>query len=321
MKYIISVDAGKSATKALGRKLIDSTDREVFFLTKSYDLADGDIDVEGNSYKVSYQGKNYIIGEQGEHYDTDTTKTSLTHQLAIYTAICKIAGRDTTPYVTLTVGCPTAIFKNVKLKEEFREFIAPETPVEISVNGLDYKITFERVIIKHEGSGITYLEPAVFRNNRVVVIDIGRRNMNVGVYDNLVPIPSTLFSNNYGGIFLETMVREELSTYFGDDYDLKTAAKAIENGGIIINGKLQEESAVIVCRTINRYIKNNVLTSIKEKNINLSIMPVICVGGTSKIIYDYFKKSVPHVQLPKTDAQWANAKGFQIVGLVKAGVL
>jgi hypothetical protein len=50
-------------------------------------------------------------------------------------------------------------------------------------------------------------------------------------------------------------------------------------------------------------------------------MPVVAIGGTSKIIIDYLKKHIPHIQLSTVNAQWANVKGYQIVGLVKAGIV
>lgn len=322
MKYIISVDPGKRKTKCVGRSVLESNDKEISFPTKYYDLNNGDIELQGNSYKVSYfECEEYILGEQGEIYDTSTTKTSFVHELSIYTAITAIAGKDTNPKVILTIGCPTAIYKNPDLKSNYRDLIMKDKLIEITVNDVDYKIELEKVIVRCEGSGIAYLEPNVFKGQRVAVVDLGGRNMNFGIYDNRVPVPSTLFSNNFGSTLLETMLREEFSIFYGDDYDLETAAMALKNGGLIINGQLDKDSALLVREVIDRYIKNHILNSIREKNINLSIMPVVAIGGTSKIIIDYLKKHIPHIQLSTVNAQWANVKGYQIVGLVKAGIV
>jgi plasmid segregation protein ParM len=321
VRYIISVDAGKHATKCVGRKESKQKDKQVFFNTRYYDMKNGDMEVYGKSYKITYQNNDYIIGEQGELYDTTTTKTSLIHKLATLTAIAKIANDDKNPTAVLTIGCPTAIYKNSKLKEEYRKFICEDNPISVTVDDVDYTINIEKVIVKCEGSGIVYLEPHTFIHQRVGILDLGGRNMNFGIYDNRVPVPSSLFSNNYGGILLDTIVREDLSSYYGEDYDLITANNAIKNGGIIINGKLQEESAQIVNNSIDNYIENYILKSIKEKNINLSTMTVVLVGGTSKFIIDRLKKYLPHAKLSNKDTQWANVEGFQVVGLVKAGVL
>lgn len=321
MEYIISVDPGKYATKCVGRKSTQTKDRQVYFNTKYYDMRNGDMEVHGKSYKVNYQGNEYIIGEQGELYDTTTTKTSLIHKLATYTAITRIVKEDTNPEIVLTVSCPISIYKNARLKEEYRNYIRDNGAASIMVDDTSYKLNIIKVIVKCEGSGIVYLEPSTFAHKRVAIIDIGGRNMNFGVYDNRVPVPSSLFSNNYGSTLLETIIREDLSSYYGEDFDLATAKNAIKDGGIVLNGQLQNESAKIVSSTTGRYISNYILNSIKEKNINLSIMPVILVGGTSKFIIDHVKRILPHAQLSNTDSQWANAKGFQVVGLVKAGVL
>ena len=321
MKYIISVDAGKHATKCVGRKVTQTKDRQVFFNTRYYDMDNGEMEVYGESYKVKYQNHEYIVGEQGELYDTTTTKTSLIHKLATLTAIAKIAGEDTDPTVILTIGCPTAIYKNTKLKEAYRKYICDDNPISITVDDITYNINIEKVIVKCEGSGIVYLEPHTFVHQRVGILDIGGRNMNFGVYDNRVPVPSSLFSNNNGGLVLETIVREDLSSHYGEDYDLTTAVNALKNGGIIINGELQEDSAKLVSSSIDNYITNYILKPIREKNINLSTMTVMLIGGTSKFILDHIKKYLPHAKISNQDTQWANVKGFQVVGLVKAGVL
>lgn len=320
MKYAISVDPGKFATKCLGKSEIDGTDTEVYFETKYYDLKDGDVELQGNSSLVEYEGLKWIIGEQGELYDTTTTKTSLLHKLAIFTAISRIVKMDVNPIIILTVGCPTTIFKNSKMKEDYRNLIM-SNPI-ITINGLEYHIIFEKIIIKCESSGIVYLEPEVFNDQRVAVIDIGGRNMNFGVYENRVPIASTLFSNNYGSIFLETMIKEELNIHFGFDCDLRTAKKALKEGGIFLNGILNAESVEIVNDTIKKYVKQHIMNSIAEKNVPIQVMPVIAVGGTSNVIIDSLRAEIPQVKKSKAAAsQWTNATGFQIVCTVKAGMI
>ena len=68
-KLILSVDSGKYLTKAAG--ITESGDddlierKKVHLRSKMYDLADGDVELAGESFIVNYKGRNVILGEQG----------------------------------------------------------------------------------------------------------------------------------------------------------------------------------------------------------------------------------------------------------------
>jgi len=171
-----------------------------------------------------------------------------------------------------------------------------------------------------------YLEPDLFMQQRVAVFDIGGKQFNFGVFDNRVLVPSSSFSNNFGGTMLQAMIRQEINIEFGIDIDLATAKKAIEQGGILLNGKLNNESALIVSTTIDRFIRDFIVKSLEENNIAVGLMPAICIGGTSFLILDSLREVFPHMTTPINakrldDFQWANARGFHLVCLVKAGMI
>ena len=77
-EYVTSLDIGKYDVKSIGRNVAGNANdiKRISFRTKSYDLENGYIDVEGNSHKVEYNGKSYIIGEQGETKSNETSKTN-----------------------------------------------------------------------------------------------------------------------------------------------------------------------------------------------------------------------------------------------------
>jgi plasmid segregation protein ParM len=328
MRYAITVDPGKDTTKAIC-SFRDSigplNEKKTSFPTRLYDLSNGDIEIQGNSFHVVYDDKELVIGEQGELYDTQTTKTSLLHKLAIFSAISKLIDPlDKEPCIVLTVGCPTTIFRNKSLKEEYREYIK-SNPIVI-INNRKHLFNFEKIIIKNEGSGIVYLEPNIFLQKRVAVFDIGGKQFNFGIFDNRVLIPSSSFSNNFGGTKLQSLVRQELNIALGIDCSLMDAKNAIENGGIFIDGELNADSVIVIKTTISRFIKDYILKSLEESNISISLMPAVAVGGTSFSVLDEFKEIVPHLITPtKADSietfQWANAEGFHIVCKVKAGMI
>jgi len=325
MEYAITVDPGKDTTKCISRTFGKTYDNRTSFTTKFYDLNNGDVEIQGNSSHVIYDGQEIIIGEQGEIFDTTTSKTTILHKIAIFTAISRVIDSDDpNPVITLTVGCPTTIYKNKVSKESYREFI--KLNPNIIVDGKHYAFEFKKIIIKCEGSGIVYLKPEIFTSQRVAVLDIGGRNMNFGIYDNRIPVPSTLFSNNFGSTKLQSMVQEELNILLGIDCDIETAKSAIEFGGIFINGKLNNDSAFIVSDQIEKYIDQYIIKPIEEKNISISFIPVMAIGGTSSLIIEQLKERIPQIIIPSfsadlEDFQWANVRGFDVVCKVKAGMI
>lgn len=315
-KIIAAIDAGKNTTKSIGNTT--SLDlKKNNFRTKLYDLANGDVDLEGNSYLITFDGKDYIIGDQGEEIDNSNTKTTLVHKLAIYTVISQLMGEyDIDTSVSIVIGCPANIFKNKTLKEEYRQYIKGNGKVQITVNSKDYSFTIDRVVIKCEGSGIVYVKPELFKNIKRAVIDLGGRNMNFAVYENMVPIPSTIFANELGSISLETELREQLQVYLGETVSLIDSSYALKNGGLIINGVLNEETALIVQQCKKNYIRK-VLQEIKEKGINLSTMAVSAIGGTSITVQSELKDAIKHVDIITDNAQTICVEGFYKVAMVK----
>lgn len=105
-KYIIAVDAGKHTTKALGKMAYGNEIKKVNFRTKMYDMANGDIELQGKSYKVKFDGNEYIVGEQGENVDNSNTKTSILHKLATYIAVTQLIKPNENSSVNMVIGCP-----------------------------------------------------------------------------------------------------------------------------------------------------------------------------------------------------------------------
>ncbi len=72
---IISVDAGKFATKA-----VSDNGGRTHFRTKSTLITKTlDIEAAGNSNKVTFGEKTFIVGDQGEEIDYSLEKNTLLH--------------------------------------------------------------------------------------------------------------------------------------------------------------------------------------------------------------------------------------------------
>ena len=321
-KIILSADVGKYETELIGRDLeLTADDRKtVRFRTKMYDLSEGYIDVEGNSHLVELNKKSYIVGEQGQDKSEDTSKTQFLHQLACYTAITKFiepGTKDNEIYMVL--ACPLSVLLIQDAKEEYKEFIKGKGPIKISVDGKDYEFEIKDIMIKAEGSGIIYLEPNLFNDQAVGIVDLGGLNMGWSLYNNKVCKKDDRFIEECGTDRLIDIVREQLAIYKkGNLVNKEIAEKALNEGGLKKAGKIDTESTVYVEKAKELYFEE-VLKNIKAHKFNIDELDrVVFVGGTSQHIKENITNKLSHSYIP-VNSQLSTVEGLYKVAFKKYG--
>jgi plasmid segregation protein ParM len=314
-KVLCVIDAGKFETKAIAKYSTGEIKR-LKYRTKIMDNTN-EYDVVGNSYKVEYEGKKYIIGEQGEEVSYEVSKNNDTHIISLYTAISQFI-QFNGQTVQLAFGIPTGVYTKKENREAYKSNILRNNgKIYIKVNGIEYNFIIENCLTLPEGAGIVYLRPELFKNKRVSVIDLGGMNMGYSIYNSLVPEVNTFFNVNYGGFHLEAELMKELNTRFNVDLDEKDLQYIIQQGYLRLNGQVQKESIKIIDAAIDRFIVRIIQESKKYGN-DISLMDVVMVGGTSTILEKKIKDYIPHITLVN-NAQWTNAEGFLKVAELKYG--
>ncbi|MDU3522198.1 MAG: ParM/StbA family protein [Clostridium saudiense] len=321
-KIILSADIGKYETELIGRDLALTADdrKTVRFRTKMYDLAEGYIDVEGNSHLVELNKKSYIVGEQGQDKSEDTSKTQFLHQIACYTAITQFiepGTKDNDIYMVL--ACPLSVLLIQDAKEEYKEFIKGKGPIKIAVDGKDYEFEIKDIMIKAEGSGIIYLEPNLFNDQAVGIVDLGGLNMGWSLYNNKVCKKDDRFIEECGTDRLIDIVREQLAIYKkGNLVNKEIAEKALNEGGLKKAGKIDTESTVYVEKAKELYFEE-VLKNIKAHKFNIDELDrVVFVGGTSQHIKENITNKLNHSYIP-VNSQLSTVEGLYKVAFKKYG--
>lgn len=312
-RVLMAVDAGKHTTKSFSMDA--GRINKVSFRTKLTEITESnDLDLAGNSYRVIFKDKQYFVGDMGEDIDYSTSKTNIIHQLATYTAIAALNGDEAA--VQLVVGCPISIFKNKELKAEYKSMLMDNGAVHIGVNNKYIRFCFDNILVLPEGSGIVYNHVSFFKNKRVLVVDIGGRNINVAVYNNLVPEISSMQTSELGGFDLEKRLISQLNTQFGRNLTPNDIQTVIKYNGLMINGEVNANSIEVVNSVYNSYI-NDVFKNLKVMGYDMSLMEsVVFVGGTTQMLKDTIKKYVNHAFITE-DSQWDNASGFLTAGEAK----
>lgn len=319
-KIILSADIGKYETEVVGRDIeLTSEDiRTIRFRTKLYDLSSGYIDVEGNSHLVKFGDKNYIIGEQGQDKSEDTSKTQFLHQLACYTAITQFIEPGTKENeIYMILACPLSVLLIQDAKEEYKKFIKGDGPIKITVDGKDYEFEIKDVLIKAEGSGIIYLEPELFNNQVVGIVDLGGLNMGWSLYNNKVCKKDDRFIEECGTDRLIDIVREQLAFYKkGNLVNKEIAEKALNEGGLKKGGKIDNESTKYIDKAKELYF-GEVLKFIKAHKFNIDELDrVVFVGGTSQHIKENITNKLSHAYIP-VNSQLSTVEGLYKVAFKK----
>ncbi|KEI02884.1 ParM/StbA family protein [Clostridium botulinum C/D] len=319
-EYVASLDIGKFDVKSIGRNVVGNVDdiKRISFRTKSYNLQNGYIDVEGNSYKVKYDGKSYIIGEQGETRSNETSKTNLLHKIAGYTAITQLLKPGTKDNeISIVLACPLSVLKIQEAKEEYKNFIKGNGEINININDENYTFTIKDIMIKAEGSGILFTETEKFIDKTVMVIDFGGLNMGVSLYVSGVCKQSDRFIEEHGANTLTLLVQEQLTAMNkGNIVSYDQAEQALKKGHTIKNGEIETESIDRINKAKEIFF-NKALDIIKTHGYELdNYDEAVFIGGTTeklrKIIQDRFKNAI----VP-ANPQWTTAEGLYKVACAK----
>ncbi|MBC2582845.1 ParM/StbA family protein [Clostridium sp. DJ247] len=321
-EYVIALDAGKYAVKAMGRNARGLTCdlKKIEIRTKIYDLRNGYIDVEGDSYKVSYNGRELIVGEQGETKSYETSKTLFLHQICTYTAITKFLEPGTKDNkISMVLACPISVLKVETAKQEYKNFIKGNGVIDINVDGKDYSFEIVDIMVKAEGSGIVYLSPHLFKGKKIGVVDFGGLNFTFSLYTNGVCMSPTSdrFVEEFGAIKLTNYVADDLTGYKqGNIVKFDAAERALEIGYLSNFGQIDEKSQEVIERSKERFF-DEACEEINRHGFRIDELDgLVFVGGTTNKIVEAITKRIPN-PFVAADPQWSTVEGLYKVAYKK----
>lgn len=309
VERIIAVDPGKFAIKSL------SDDGKVYSLrSKIYALNDNEsFEPQGNSVFVTYEGKNYIIGDQGVAVDQDFSKETILHKVGLMASLTKfIQDGDS---VRLILGCPASVYKDKAAREKYRDFMTDAGNLKFETNTNKYDVSIVSTLVLPESSGAPYVYPQYFKDSRVAVVDIGGLNLNFSVYNNLVLELDSMRTVNYGGYMIEDLVKDKFSGRFGVALSQPDYEQVLLNDGLFKNGTIIPESTDLLHELFHQFAAD-ISKVVKSFDYDLSLMKVLFIGGSSQLLKNDITEFIPHA-LIKNDCAHVNVTGFYKVGELK----
>ena len=310
MEKIIAVDPGKFAIKAA----CSGTEEVLTFRSKLYTLADNEsFEPQGNSVLITYQGKQYIIGDQGSQTDPNFTKNTILHKVGLMAALSRFVKDGDS--VRLILGCPASIYRDKNAREEYKKYMTDEGTLKFETGSDKYEISIISTLVLPESSGAPYVYPQYFKGSRVAVVDIGGLNMNFSIYNDLVLELESMRTVNYGGYMIEDNVKNSFSGRYGVALSQADYEQVLKNDGLFINGKIDPESKTLLHSILHDFARD-ISKVIKSFDYDISLMKVIFIGGSSALLRDDITEFVPHAMI-RNDSAHANVMGFLKVGELK----
>lgn len=307
MERIIAVDPGKFAIKTAA----SDSPTVTTLRSKIYALNDNEsFEPQGNSVYITYDGKNYIFGEQGVAVDQDFSKQTILHKIGLMAALSKyIKDGDS---VRLILGCPASIYKDKKAREDYRDYMTDKGNLKFETNTDQFDISIVSTLVLPESSGAPFVYPKYFDKSRVAVVDIGGLNLNFSVYNNLVLELDSMRTVNYGGYMVEDNVKTKFSGRYGVALHQNDYEQVLLNDGLFRNGTIDPESTEFLHEIYHDFAAN-IAKVVKSFDYDLSLMKVLFIGGSSALLKDYIAEFIPHA-LIQSDCAHVNVLGFLEVG-------
>ena len=289
---IMGIDVGYSHTKVCTENGLD-----IFRST----VNEGAIDINVNSTKISFEGKDYTIGEKVGSFSVKLNKINdKIFRLCLYSAIARnLRNHDTS--IELVIGLPIQYYKDQK-----RQLIdaLENTNVSMTLNNKPINFEITKCLVFPQSAGGVILYPDLFKEN-ITVIDIGGMTVDVAFY-------SDFSLQNYrtyeeGMLKLYDTVVQSIKANYGVSYDILQAEDIINSKVIHKDGEDIDCSDVIeqiLSAHANRII-TRIMAGIREYEISKHIF----MGGGSYVLRKYLPDVIEEKNI------FANADAFYRIGV------
>ena len=304
---IIGLDNGYNFTKTSKGITICST------IIEGSDSYNGD-----DVIQVKYNGKNYIVGEARGKYiaDADKLKNDANREvlkICTLTSIGMSFPKKKNIKVNLVVGVPVAYFDSQK--DELKKLMSQLKEQKIRINqiGAVQTITVEEVLVFPQSVGVVFKYSKKVKNETSLVIDIGGGTWDVSQFSGMKLEDKATYQEGMLVLYdkIATAINEQHYTSFSayQIYDL------IQRGYFTADGERYDMGRIAI-PIIEEHIKP-IMDTIGRKFDLKSVDNIFLIGGGAVELEQYIKSTYIKNYILEEDAQFSNAKNFELIGKVK----
>lgn len=304
---VIAVDSGKMNMKAR------CGDKEIIYRNHYTEGRHSDVMQKGNlTWNVTYDGKDYTVGDTADHYDIHEGKASSEHILTTLVAITRFLD-PTIKYDNIVVVYGESVDKYFEQEHKDKITNALNGSHVINVDGQVYRFTIVYTHVLPEGIGNVLLNPVEYKGVRHLV-DIGGKTINFLTCNNGRPVERESLSVGLGMRKIASEFRHLVKKDPNcPNIDVNRSVELLENGtdniafaqhrDIAIKNILREFEIALGAEDID-------LKSLVEDGL------VTFVGGGSTTLNNVITSIYPKAKFVE-DSVLANVRGFYLYGFKK----
>lgn len=251
---------------------------------------------EDNEGDFEHLGRKYALGHGFYNIDHHKTDNEL-HKLMTYYILSKATDFISEEF-RLVLSLPMLHYK--AQKDSFKDYIQGNGPITTWLSGERKTFSIKDIVVFLQGAGALYAaNPMQYKGKLIGLLDIGGLTAQGAIFEDLKPIPDTMFTIDAGGIILNNKIKTTLNERYGlniQDYEIP-----------YLEGYTDE------IEDIKRKHFNAILLEMKKKNWSIETLPILITGGGS--ISMTADKYLPRGMMTN-DPIFDHVKGLQRVGMV-----
>ncbi len=260
------------------------------------------VDRLDSGYQVLFNGKKYLIGDDTLEYDFDISKEKEKHRIMMYFGIAQVVNNN--DHVAIVTSCPVDIFLNKHLRKSYKDFLMENREIIITVGTATKKFYIDKMLVVCEGVGVAYLNPTMFLNKVVGVVDIGGITIDYLFFKDMNLVREQSSSEPEGMHHLRMNIRDELKKggHYLTTHEVKYLLSSPGTHKFLVDKK------------INSFI-SNIKRAQTIRNWSTT-MPVIFVGGGSETLKRQIEEKLPNSTI-SSGCLFDNCIGNYQIGVLK----
>lgn len=288
---MLGVDKGTTYTK---------TDKGLILRSTVRAYRENEVLLNEDKTIVEYEGKKYIIGDQG-NYSTDLMKSQHENTKLLILAAVGLSFPDNFISTEIVTGLPIALYSNQK--QQMKDMLRRNFTHQITINNQCKLIRFTNIEVFPEAAGAFYSQ-SEFKD--ALVIDIGGLSVDIALFENGKLVKYSTYPMGIMKLY------SKMTNYINSQYDLALkewdVEKVIKEGLFIDGAKVNLNFDFLITEHVEE-----IMERLKLEYDLRTIINILMTGGGSQWLFRYFKKYIPHAQL-MPNSQFANAKGYGNIG-------
>lgn len=308
-KKLIAIDCGKAKTKVMVG-IPGSTEVSTDTFDSTYREPDSESAINEGRIQIESLGIDAIIGhKKGSRTSAANSKADEKQKAILYYAIARNVNDG--DFVDLVITIPISeYFDNDSFEKHMDMFCTEDSKLTLRIDGISKTITINSCNLRPECAGIVKNRPELFKDQDVILFDIGGLNCNtIAVEDGVANEDMRITLNKVGSLEIREDLKQEL------------AANGIVVKETLLNDIMQKKcyetddeekkkkSAEVVQKVYDKAVQYIVDDLSGREWATMENFDYIFIGGTSDLLRDNIlrnPKFAGKTTILRTDeARWA----------------